>query len=93
MFHINTTGTGDDRAQAVSDVNEIAEKLVVAACVEDVLRSVQTSPLNEDAVIRACDCEGWLVIALLRLLEDNGFICRDNDGGYRLSTHRQASAG
>jgi hypothetical protein len=68
----------------------VAEDIAVATCVENTLRSVKMSEtgLTEQEVVGACDCQAWLVIVVLRLLQVHGFVSSANDGRYRLTSRR-----
>ncbi|HEX7795804.1 MAG TPA: hypothetical protein VF456_15685 [Vicinamibacterales bacterium] len=90
MTNNNTTGAGRERPQAAYVTKEVAEEIAVATCVENTLRSVQMSEsgLTEEEVVGACDCESWMVIVVLRLLQLHGFVSPGNDGRYRMASRR-----
>src|SRR5262249_18259912 len=94
MTNNNTTRAGGERPQAAFVAKEVAEEIAVATCVENTLRSVQMSEagLTEQEVVGACDCESWLVIVVLRLLQLHGFVSSASDGRYRMTSRgRQPS--
>jgi hypothetical protein len=90
MTNNNTTGAGGERPQAAYVTKEVAEEIAVATCVENTLKSVQMSEsgLTEEEVVDACDCEAWMVIVVLRLLQLHGFVSPASDGRYRIASRR-----
>jgi hypothetical protein len=90
MTNTHTTRAGCERPQAAYLTKEVAEEIAVATCVEHTLKSVQMSVtgLTEEEVVSACDCDAWLVTAVLRLLQLHGFVFPGNDGRYRMASRR-----
>jgi hypothetical protein len=91
MTNTNTTTAGGERPQAAFVTKEVAEEIAVATCVENALKSVRMSEagLTEEEVVGACDSDAWLVTVVLRLLQVHGFVCRANDGRYRIASRRR----